>query len=74
MLISIHESGIFNVYIDMKTWFKIVVCLINFLTPGKIRMDGSEFACRCANLTVKFVFINCAVCVGSGVRLFLGRF
>ncbi len=64
-----YESGIFNVnvYIEMKTVFKIVVYFINFLTPGKrVCMHGSEFACR--------VFINPTFCVGSGVRLFQGRF
>ncbi len=32
-----YESGLFNVnvYIDMKTEFKILVYFINFLTPGK---------------------------------------
>ncbi len=37
-------------------------------------MHGSEFACRCTNFPVKFVFINPRFCVGSGVRLFQGRF
>ncbi len=40
-----YESGIFNVnvYIDMKTEFKMVVYFINFLTPGKIVCThGSE--------------------------------
>ncbi len=72
-----YESGIFNVnvYIDMKTEFKIVVYFINFLTPGKrVCTHGSEFACRCANFPVKFVFINPTFCIGSGVRLFQGRF
>ncbi len=42
-----YESGIFNVnvYIDMKTEFKIVVYFINVLTPGKrVCTHGSEFA------------------------------
>ncbi len=77
MLISIIESIIFNVnvYIDMKTEFKIVVYFINFLTRGKrVLTHGSEFACKCANFLVKFVFINPTFCVESGVRLFQGRF
>ncbi len=40
-----YESGIFNenVYIDMKTEFKIVVYFIHFLTPGKrVYMYGSR--------------------------------
>ncbi len=78
VLISINESGIFNVlnvYIDMKTEFKIVVCFINFLPPGKrLCTHGSEFVCMCANFTIKFVLINSTFCVGSGVRLFQGRF
>ncbi len=76
MRISINESGIFNVnvYIEMKTEFKMVY-VITFLSPGKeVNMHGSEFACRCANFPVKFVFINPTFCVGSGVRLFQGRF
>ncbi len=48
---------------------------INFLTPGKrVCMHGSKFACRCANFPVKFVFINPTFCLGSGIRLFRGRF
>ncbi len=75
MLISINESIIFNVnvYIGMKTEFKIFVYFINFLTRGKgVCTHGSESECRCAN--VMFVFINPTFCVGSGVRLFQGRF
>ncbi len=65
-----YKSGIcnVNVYADMKTEFKIVVYFINFLTPGKsVCTHGSEFACRCTNFPVKFVFINPTFCVGSGV-------
>ncbi len=72
-----YESGIFNVnvYIDMNTEFKIVVFFINFLTPGKrVCTHGSEFACRCANFPIKFVFINPTFYIGSGVCLFPGRF
>ncbi len=59
----------------MKTEFKIVVYFINFLIPGKIVCTyGSEFACRCANFPIKFVFINPTFCVGSGVRLFRAGF
>ncbi len=36
-------------------------------------MHGSEWG-RCTNFPVKFVFINPTFCVGSGVRLFQGRF
>ncbi len=71
-----YESGIFNVnvYIHLKTEFKIVY-FINVLTPGKrVYMHGSEFAYRCANFPIKFVFINPTFCVGSGVCLFQGRF
>ncbi len=58
-----YKSGIFNVnvnvYIDMKTEFKIIVYFINFLTAGKIVCThGSEFVWRCANFPIKFVFIN----------------
>ncbi len=67
VLISINESIIFNVnvYIGMKTKFKIIVYFINFLTRGKrVCTHGSEFACRCANFPVKFVFINPTFCIG----------
>ncbi len=72
-----YESGIFNVnvYIDMKTEVKIIVYFIHFLTSGKrVCTHGSEFACRCANIPVKFVFINPIFCIGSVIRLFPGRF
>ncbi len=45
MLISINERGIFNVnvYIEMKTEFKILVYFITFLTPGKrVRTHSQE--------------------------------
>ncbi len=75
VLISINEGILFNVnvYIDMKTEFKIVVYFINFLSRGK-RVCTHGFACRCTDIPVKFVFINPTFCVGGGVRLFQGRF
>ncbi len=33
-----------------------------------------DFACRCADFHVKIVFINHLFCIGSGIRLFQGRF
>ncbi len=70
-----YESGIFNVYIDIKTEFKMVVYFNNYLTPGKkVCTHGSEFACRCANFPVTYVFINTTFYIGSGIRLFKGRY
>ncbi len=55
-----YESGIFNVnvYIDMKTEFKIVVYFIHFsfLEKEFIRMGQSCVQVR--TFSVKFVFIN----------------
>ncbi len=38
-----YKSGIFNVYIDIKTEFKMVVYFNKYLTPGKkfVRMGQS---------------------------------
>ncbi len=43
-----------NVYIDMKTEFKIVVYFINILMKKEKRVctHGSEFAWRCANIYI----------------------
>ncbi len=71
----LHYESIFNVnvYINIKTEFKIVVYFIDFLSLYAL-VQSLRAACRCANFPVKFVFINPTFCVGSGVRLFQGRF
>ncbi len=54
-----YESGIFNVnvYIDMKTEFKIIVYFINFLTPGKrVYMYGSRSLLTESNILLSCFF------------------
>ncbi len=77
MLISINERGIFhvNVYIEMKTEFKILVYFITFLTPGKsVRTHSQEHPYGAHIFTPSLFFINPDTCVENSVRTFLCPF
>ena len=77
MLISINESGIFNVnvYIEMKTDFKIIVYFITFLTPGKrVRTHGLECPYGAYIFTPSLFFITPDMCVEKCVHNFYAYF
>ncbi len=57
---------------DIK--LELTIGVAKLLHLQNVRTHGSEFACRCANFPVKFVFINHKLCVGSSVRIFQGLF
>ncbi len=71
--ISINERGIFNVnvYIEMKTEFKILVYFITFLTPGKrVRTHSQEHS----YLRQVYFFINPDTCVENSAHTVLCPF
>ncbi len=77
MLISINERGIFNVnvYIEIKTEFKILVYFITFLTPGKrVRKHSQEHPYGAHIFTPSLFFINPDTCVENSARTFLCPF
>ncbi len=62
MIISNNDSGIFNVnvYIEMKTEFKIVVYFIAFHTAGKrVRTLVRTW---CVHIYAKFIFFKIPTC------------
>ncbi len=58
MLISINERGIFNVnvYIEMKTEFKILVYFYFSHSRKKSAYAQSRASVRCAHIYAKFIF------------------
>ena len=77
MIISINESGIFNVnvYIEMKTDFKIVADFITFLTPGKrVRTHGLECPYVEYIFTPSLFFINPDICEENCIHIFYAHF
>ncbi len=77
VLISINERGIFNVnvYIEMKTEFKILVYFITFLTPGKrVRTHSQEQPYSAHVFAPSLFFINPDTCVENSTHTFLCPF
>ncbi len=67
----LHESGIFNVnvYIEMKTKFKLFIYFITFLTPGKIVCThGLECPYGAYIFMPSLFFINPDRCVENCIR------